>query len=75
MKIFLILRSMFYIIFSKKFDHVFYSESEFYQKYFITLITGLSDNSEKIIYLSSEINDVINDKNVRKSWSSSAEVY
>ena len=68
MKIFLILRSMFYIIFSKKFDHVFYSESEFYQKYFITLITGLSNNSEKIIYLSSEINDVINDKNVRNFY-------
>jgi CDP-glycerol glycerophosphotransferase (TagB/SpsB family) len=48
----------------KKYDFVFFSEETNYQKYFIDLIKNLSALEKKIIYLSSDKFDKINEKNV-----------
>ena len=74
MSILKLVRTIFFIIFSKKKDYVFYSEKLSYQKYFITLIRALSENSKTIVYFSSDIDDVINDKNVRNYYIGSGTV-
>jgi len=48
----------------EKYDFVFFSEDANYQKYFIDLIKGLLTFEKKIIYLSSDRFDKINEKNV-----------
>jgi len=63
-----LVRTLFFVIFSKKINYVFYSEKLPYQKYFITLIRALSENNKTIIYLSSDIDDFIYDKNVRNYY-------
>jgi len=68
MKLLKLLSVIFFIIFTKKIKHTFYSENISYQKYFINLILGLSKKGEKIIYLSSDINDVIDDQNVKNFY-------
>lgn len=52
---------------NKKINHVFYSESKFYQSYFIDFITALSKKypNDNIIYLSSDNQDVIDLPNVK----------
>ena len=56
------------LIFSKKFDFIFFSEEKSYQKYYILLIEKLLTKKFSIAYLSSDENDFINFKNVKNYY-------
>lgn len=68
MKIIKLFSSLIFILFSKKSEIVFYSESSSYQKYFIDIILKLCDRKKKIIYLSSDLNDIVNHQNVKNFY-------
>ena len=56
------------LIFSKKFDFIFFSEERSYQKYYILLIEKLLQKNYAIAYLSSDKNDFINLQNVNNYY-------
>ena len=54
---------------NKKFDYVFFSEGRYYQTYFDEFIKLIARNiNNDLIYLSSDKNDVINEKNIRNIY-------
>ena len=54
---------------NKKFDYVFFSEGRYYQTYFDEFIKLIAKNiNNDLIYLSSDKNDVINEKNIRNIY-------
>ena len=54
---------------NKKFDYVFFSEGRYYQTYFDEFIKLIAKNiNNELIYLSSDKNDVINEKNIRNIY-------
>ena len=55
-------------LFNEKFDVVFYSEGIHYQKFFINLAESLSKLNYKILYMSSEKNDKINNPSVKNLY-------
>tara|TARA_B100001057_G_scaffold493667_1_gene588618 strand:- start:3472 stop:4578 length:1107 start_codon:yes stop_codon:yes gene_type:complete len=56
------------LIFSKKFDFIFFSEEKSYQKYYILLIEKLLTKKYSIAYLSSDKNDFINLKGINNFY-------
>ena len=62
------LKKIFNLIFSEKNNLVFYSLVKAYKKYLFDFIFKLNENEEKIIYLSSEIDDKIYLKNVNNIY-------
>ena len=63
-----ILYNILRLIFSKKFDFIFFSEEKSYQKYYILLIEKLLTKKFSIAYLSSDKNDFVNLKNVKNYY-------
>ncbi len=63
--------SIFKLIFSKKFDFIFFSEDKSYQKYHILLIKELHKMNFSIAYLSSNKEDVVELKNIKNFYVSS----
>ncbi len=59
-----LIKSFFYLLLRNKYYYVFYSEKHNYQGYYISLINELSKRNKSILYLSSDIDDYVNDKMV-----------
>ena len=60
-------KSLFYLL-NNKFEYVFFSESQHYQKFYLSFINELIGNKKKLIYLSSSYNDNINHKNIKNLY-------
>ncbi len=56
------------IILKHRFKIVFYSENKSYQKYYMPLINQLKNKNIKILYISSDINDQIREKNFQNIY-------
>lgn len=59
-----LLKNFFYLLVRNNYYYVFYSEKHNYQGYYISLINELSKRNRPILYLSSDIDDYVNNQMV-----------
>ena len=61
------IHSLFYLL-NNKFEYVFFSESQHYQKFYSSFINELIVNDKNLVYLSSETKDKVIHKNIKNLY-------